>query len=289
MLGPRIRPVALLVLLVLSASVVSAQCISDATVAADRPLTVSLCAADDTLSAQALVDTQVILDGPVSASGVDATSGKSLFPLPSFTLTAGVHTVRALVRNSAGASPLALVATLTATASAPVPDPTPVPTPTPTPSCVPVLTPSGNLEAPAVGITASIAITVAAGCAWQAASGASYIHVTPASGTGPGSVIYAVDANTAEAREQDIGFGGATFHVHQLAGAATPVPTPTPTCTDGQVIFQVGAVLWQPNVKVQGLVSSTAIYQQMIAAHWVYLQALKVKGNVYNLQFRCGV
>ncbi len=68
----------------------------------------------------------------------------------------------------------------------------------------------------------SVAVTADAGCAWTAASNASWIHVTSgASGSGNGIVQYSVDANTSSARSGSMTIAGLTFTVNQSGAAGS--------------------------------------------------------------------
>jgi len=67
------------------------------------------------------------------------------------------------------------------------------------------------------GGTGSVSLSTASTCSWTAVSGASWLTVTAgASGTGPGSVSFAVAANTASAsRTATLSVGGQVFTVSQ--------------------------------------------------------------------------
>ena len=73
------------------------------------------------------------------------------------------------------------------------------------------------------GGTGSIGVTASAGCSWKAVSSAEWITVTfGASGTGDGTVGYAVPANpTLNPRSGTIAIGGQTFTLTQSGGACT--------------------------------------------------------------------
>ncbi len=74
----------------------------------------------------------------------------------------------------------------------------------------------------ASGGTGSVTVTTQAGCAWSAASSASWLAVTTgSSGTGTGTVGYTVAANTAAtARTAGITVAGNSFAVSQQAASA---------------------------------------------------------------------
>ncbi len=71
------------------------------------------------------------------------------------------------------------------------------------------------------GVTGSISVTTQSGCAWTASSGASWVSITSgSSGTGSGTVMYSVTANTtASSRTEASSIAGLSFTVFQ-AGAA---------------------------------------------------------------------
>jgi hypothetical protein len=76
---------------------------------------------------------------------------------------------------------------------------------------------SPSTTVPVVGGPGSVSVTAGASCAWTAVSGATWISVTGGgSGTGPGTVMFSVDANaTGTARSGSITIGGQTFTVNQ--------------------------------------------------------------------------
>ena len=75
--------------------------------------------------------------------------------------------------------------------------------------------------APASASSGTVNVTSGAGCAWTAASNASWLGVTAgATGTGNGTVGYSVAANTGAARSGTLTIAGQTFTVTQDAGAA---------------------------------------------------------------------
>jgi hypothetical protein len=67
------------------------------------------------------------------------------------------------------------------------------------------------------GGTGSVTVTAGANCPWTAVSGATWIIVTGgASGSGPGTVTFSVDANVSGAtRNGSITIGGQVFTVNQ--------------------------------------------------------------------------
>jgi uncharacterized protein (TIGR03437 family) len=81
---------------------------------------------------------------------------------------------------------------------------------------------SANSASPAAaGGSATVTVTASSGCAWTAASNATWITVTAgASGTGNGAVTYSVAANTGAARTGTLTIAGLTFTVTQAGGGA---------------------------------------------------------------------
>jgi hypothetical protein len=86
-------------------------------------------------------------------------------------------------------------------------------------SCAATLSPS-SAQAPSAGVSGTVAVSAPSGCAWTAVSSApSWLSVTAGtSGTGNGSVSYAVAANTGAQRSAVLTIGSATFAVQQAAG-----------------------------------------------------------------------
>lgn len=77
-----------------------------------------------------------------------------------------------------------------------------------------------TISVPAGGGPASVAVTTGAGCAWTAASNATWLTVTGGgSGAGSGTVSFAIAANSGGAREGALTVAGQTVTVSQ-AGAA---------------------------------------------------------------------
>lgn len=78
-----------------------------------------------------------------------------------------------------------------------------------------------SANAPASASSGTVTVTSGAGCAWTAASNASWLTVTSgATGVANGSVGYSVAANTGAARAGTLTIAGETFTVAQAAGAA---------------------------------------------------------------------
>jgi uncharacterized protein (TIGR03437 family) len=108
-------------------------------------------------------------------------------------------------------------------------------------ACAYTLTPAGG-SYPTSGGNGSFIVTSNAGCAWNAAAGASWIRVTSGlSGSGPGQVTFVLDPNPGDARSGTITVAGQTFTVAQagftcsfaLTPAATAFPSTGGTATFG--------------------------------------------------------
>ena len=81
--------------------------------------------------------------------------------------------------------------------------------------CAYSISPTSGTE-PAAGGTGSFAVTTTDGCAWTAATAASWVHITAGtSGTGSGTVSYSADANVGPARSATITAGGQAYTVNQ--------------------------------------------------------------------------
>ena len=96
--------------------------------------------------------------------------------------------------------------------------------------CTTAITPTGQAFVESGG-TDSVAVTATDGCAWTAASSASWIHITAgSSGNGNGIVQYTVDANTStSARTASITIAGHTYSVTQTGATASCTFAITPT------------------------------------------------------------
>jgi hypothetical protein len=84
----------------------------------------------------------------------------------------------------------------------------------------------------ASGGSGSVGVTAGGtGCAWTAASGASWVALAPASGSGSGTVTFNVGANTGAARSATLTIAGRTYTVSQAAAttASSTPGTPSPT------------------------------------------------------------
>jgi hypothetical protein len=94
--------------------------------------------------------------------------------------------------------------------------PTPVPAPPPPPPCTPTPAPT-SLWAIGGQSTFAITITASAGCAWSASSGAAWLQVLNASGTGSASIAVTALHNTSmAARTGTITINGQTVTVQQV-------------------------------------------------------------------------
>ncbi len=88
---------------------------------------------------------------------------------------------------------------------------------------------------PAAGGGTQVTISTASGCTWTAASNVSWVTVGPTSGSGPGTVIASVAANTSTSpRTGTLTVAGQPFTINQAAGAvAVPATPSTPSPTSG--------------------------------------------------------
>jgi hypothetical protein len=95
-------------------------------------------------------------------------------------------------------------------------------------ACTYAITPTSR-SLTASTATGSVSVTAGTGCAWSAASSATWITLTGAtSGTSSGSVPYSVAANTGTAqRTGTLTIAGQTFTVTQAGAACTYAITPT--------------------------------------------------------------
>ena len=108
----------------------------------------------------------------------------------------------------------------------------PPPTPPPGPECTFTINPVSQAIAATGGAGAPVTVTAATGCAWTAASNASWITVTSgANGSGNGSVAFTVGANTGASRSGTITIATHTFTLNQAAEPGPPPPPPPPPCT----------------------------------------------------------
>src|SRR5262249_50329389 len=79
-------------------------------------------------------------------------------------------------------------------------------------------------SAPAAGGTASVTVTGAPGCAWAVTGTPGWITITSGgSGSGNGTIVYSVQANTGGSRTATLTIAGQTFTVTQAAQASVPL------------------------------------------------------------------
>ena len=91
----------------------------------------------------------------------------------------------------------------------------------PAPSCSVTLS-QETASLPAGGGSGQVGVSVAAGCAWTAASNVPWIQITSATtGTGPGQVAFTAAASSEGARTGTLTIGGRTFTVNQAAAACS--------------------------------------------------------------------
>ena len=103
-------------------------------------------------------------------------------------------------------------------------------TPSPTP-CTYAIAPV-SFSAGATGGPGTVAVSAGSGCAWTAASNASWITITSgAAGTANGSVGFSVVANTGASRTGTLTIAGRAFTVTQAAAGSAPPPPPPASCT----------------------------------------------------------
>ncbi len=82
----------------------------------------------------------------------------------------------------------------------------------------------------ATGATSSVAVTTSATtCAWSAASDSDWVTVTPAGGTGPGTVSVTAAANAGAARIASVTIGGQVYTVNQATSPALCTYSLSPT------------------------------------------------------------
>ena len=96
-------------------------------------------------------------------------------------------------------------------------------------SCNATFSPTSQNLGAAGGAGIRVSVTAASPCQWNASSNASWINITSgAIGTGNGTVIFSVAANTGPARTGTLTIAGRTFTVTQAAGGNNP-PSPSPS------------------------------------------------------------
>jgi hypothetical protein len=114
--------------------------------------------------------------------------------------------------------------------------------------CAPSIMPLSQ-SVPASASSGTVTVTSGAGCAWTAASNATWLTVTSgATGTANGTVGYSVAANTGAARSGTLTIAGQTFTVSQAAGTAPcmfsimpPSQNAPDTASSGSVAVTAGS------------------------------------------------
>jgi hypothetical protein len=112
---------------------------------------------------------------------------------------------------------------------APQPSPSPPPPPpsSPPPACAIALAPASFSVAAGGAAGLEISVTAPSGCAWTAASSATWLSITGGqAGTGAGAVMFSVAANSGAARVGAVTIGGQSVTVSQASGCLfTVAPT----------------------------------------------------------------
>jgi len=149
------------------------------------------------------------------------------------------------------------------------------------------------------GGTGSVSLSTASTCSWTAVSGASWLTVTAgASGTGPGSVSFAVAANTASAsRTATLSVGGQVFTVSQsgctgaftISASAGPggtiSPAGTSTVTGGgsktyTITPKIGYVISSVQVDGAGVGAVSAYTFSAVSANHTIKALFKKKSRL---------
>ena len=99
-----------------------------------------------------------------------------------------------------------------------------------------------SVSLPSAGGGTAIGVNAPAGCAWTASSGVSWVQLTPTAGTGAGSVVATIAANTSTtARAGSVTVAGQPFTVNEAgATASTPPPASLPSPWTNQDVGAVG-------------------------------------------------
>jgi hypothetical protein len=102
---------------------------------------------------------------------------------------------------------------------------------------------ASSVAVAAGGLSGTVGVVTTTGCAWSASSNAAWITVTGgSSGTGNGSVVYAVASNTtATSRTGTLTIGGQTFTITQAGGTSGGTTTTNVLVNPG---FESGAASW---------------------------------------------
>jgi hypothetical protein len=86
-----------------------------------------------------------------------------------------------------------------------------------------------SATAPAAGGGTQVSVTTTSGCSWSATSNVSWVALSSGGGTGNGTVIATIGANTGAARTGTLTVAGKSFTVNQGAATAPPATPSAPT------------------------------------------------------------
>ena len=101
----------------------------------------------------------------------------------------------------------------------------------PLPTCTTNISPTSSNVPAAGGSGISVTVSAGATCQWSATSGATWITLNSgATGTGNGTVVFSVAANTGAQRTGMLTIAGRAFTVSQ-AGSSSPTPPPPAACS----------------------------------------------------------
>src|SRR5262245_629888 len=132
-------------------------------------------------------------------------------------------TVASIVATACGGSP-------TSPAPTPTPTPTPAASPTAPADCAYTVGDAPAGEVAAAGGQFDVTVTTALGCAWSASSSAQFIATVGAtSGSGPGSMRFAVAANTGASRQGNVQVANRTLSITQATSESVCEFTVDPT------------------------------------------------------------
>jgi MYXO-CTERM domain-containing protein len=153
----------------------------------------------------------------VAFTGPGSGASASFSPPPSTTDSSGLASTTATANGVSG-GPYAVTASVSGA--------TPASFSLTNSSCTFSLLPVGALIGP-VGVSDTIAVTASnPACMWTATSSTPWLSGITASGTGSGTVSYAVAANPGVQRTGSISIGGQTFNITQISGCSfTLLPT----------------------------------------------------------------
>ncbi len=112
------------------------------------------------------------------------------------------------------------------------------------PGCSFSVTPA-NVSVPAAGGSGTIAITGPAGCGWAAQSGEPWVTLSPATGSGNGTVTFTAQRNTGPQRQATLQVAGRSVIVTQAGECVYSISPPnaafTPTGGPGNVAVTAGS------------------------------------------------